>query len=178
MTNPFTLISTHEVYSNPWIQVREDSVIRPGWGSGVFGIVNMKDGVTVIALDEEENIITTNEFAYALDKYSLELVSGWMDTGETPLDCAKRELAEETWYIADEWMDLGFIDPFTTVIRSRNYIFLARSLRYTKPNPDEGEILNVSKIPFQKALEMVMNSEITHGASVVAILKAQQYIKL
>jgi NUDIX domain len=94
--NPFTLISTKKIYENPWIYVREDTVIRPGGKNGIFGIVTMKDGVTVIAIDDEKNIVTTNEFAYALDRHSLELVSGGIDDGESPLECAKRELKEET----------------------------------------------------------------------------------
>ena len=79
MTNPFTRISTKKVYENPWLSVREDSVIRPGGKQGIFGIITMKAGVTVIAIDEENNVITTNEFAYAIDKHSLEVVSGGID---------------------------------------------------------------------------------------------------
>ena len=127
--NPFTLISTKKVYENPWISVREDRVVRPGGKEGIFGVVTMNDGVTVIAIDHDDNVITTDEFAYALEKNSLEVVSGGMDHDESPLECAKRELKEETGYEAHEWIDLGYIDPFTSIIRSRNYIFLARDLK-------------------------------------------------
>lgn len=136
----------------------------------------MKDGVTVVALDDKENIITTNEYAYALKDFSFEVISGWMDDKETPLECAKRELKEETGYEADEWIDLWYIDPFTSIVRSRNYLFLARKLSSWIPSPDEGEVLNIWKIPYSQALEMVMNSEITHAGSVVAILKTQKYL--
>ena len=127
--NPFTLISTKKVYENPWISVREDRVVRPGGKEGIFGVVTMNHGVTVIAIDHDDNVITTDEFAYALEKNSFEVVSGGMDHDESPLECAKRELKEETGYEATEWIDLGYIDPFTSIIRSRNYIFLARDLR-------------------------------------------------
>ena len=136
----------------------------------------MNDGVTVIAVDSEDTIITTDEFAYALEKNSFEVVSGGINPDESPLECAKRELKEETGYEATEWIDLGYIDPFTSIIRARNYIFLARDLKLWSMNPDEWEILNVGKIAYKKALEMAINSEITHWASVVAILKAQTYI--
>ena len=66
----------------------------------------MNDGVTVIAIDHEDTIITTNEFAYALEKNSFEVVSGRIDNNESPLECAKRELKEETGYEANEWIDL------------------------------------------------------------------------
>ena len=176
MTNPFTRISTKKVYENPWLSVREDNVIRPGGKQGIFGIITMKDWVTVIAIDEKNNIITTNEFAYAIDKHSLEVVSGGIDEWESPLDCAKRELKEETGYQADEWIDLWYIDPFTSVIQSRNFIYLAKKLRKTQENPDEWEILNVWKLPYEEALEYALTSKISHGASVVAILKAQKYL--
>ena len=127
--NPFTLISTKKVYENRWISVREDRVVRPGGKEGIFGVVTMNHGVTVIAIDHDDNVITTDEFAYALEKNSFEVVSGGMDHDESPLECAKRELKEETGYEATEWIDLGYIDPFTSIIRSRNYIFLARDLR-------------------------------------------------
>ena len=176
MNNPFTLISTKHIYDNPWIAVREDTVIRPWGKEGIFGIVTMQDGVTIIAVDNANNVITTNEFAYAIHSYSLEWVSGGIDHDESPLECAKRELKEETGYEANEWIDLGYIDPFTSIIRARNILFLARDLKLWSMNPDEWEILNVGKIAYKKALEMVMNSEISHWASVVAILKAQKYI--
>lgn len=176
MKNPFTLISTREVYTNPWIQVREDSVIRPGGKEGIFGVVTAKDGSTVIALDDENNIYITNEFHYAIAEQKIELISGWRDEWESYLQCAQRELREEAGIEADEWIDLGYIDPFSGIIHCRNYIFLAKNLRYIEAHTDDGEIVNASKIPYQKALEMITNSEITHGASVVAILKAQKYI--
>lgn len=76
MKNPFTLISSREVYKNPWIQVREDSVIRPGGREGIFGIVTVKDGSTVIALDDDNNVYITNEFHYAIAEQKIELISG------------------------------------------------------------------------------------------------------
>lgn len=132
--------------------------------------------MTVIAIDEYNNIITTNEYAYALGNESLELISGGIDEWEDPLECAKRELQEEAWIIAEKWISLGYIDPFTSIINSRNYIFLAKKLQKTKENPDEWEIVNLWKISYEEALEKVLNSEIYHGASVVAILKAKEYL--
>lgn len=174
--NPFTLISTKKVYENPWISVREDSVTRPGGKQGIFGVMTMKNGCTVLAIDENKNIYITKEFHYAIKQESIELISGGIDENESPLDCAKRELEEEAGLMANEWINLGYIDPFTTVVNSRNYLYLAKKLRNGTARPDEGEIVNLDTIQYSKALEMVMNSEITHGASVAAILKAQQYI--
>jgi 8-oxo-dGTP pyrophosphatase MutT (NUDIX family) len=176
MSNPFKLISSRKVYENPWISVREDSVIRPGWKEGIFWIVTVKEWSTVIALDNENNIYVTDEYHYAIAEKKVELISGWRDNDESFLECAKRELEEEAGLIAEEWIALWYIDPFSGIITSRNYIFLARNLHKTNEHPDEGELVNISTIPFALALKMVESGEITHWASVVAILKAEKYI--
>jgi hypothetical protein len=174
--NPFTLISTKKVYENPWISVREDSVIRPGWKDWIFGIVTMNNGCSVLAIDDDSNIFITTEYHYGISDYSVELISWWINPWESPLDCAKRELEEEAGIVASEWIDLWYIDPFTTVVNSKNYLFLARKLKNTKSNPDEWEVVNLSKLSYEDALRKALNSEITHWASVVSILKAEKYI--
>lgn len=170
--NPFKLKNSKVVYQNTWIHVREDSVIRPGGKDGIFGIVNMQDGVTVVALDHEQNIFLTFEYAYATERYSLECISGGIGVGEDILDSAKREVQEEIGGVSSEWVSLGHIDPFTSVIRSINYLYLAKDVVLEHPqNTEEGEVIQVLRIPFNEAYSKVVSGEITHGASVTGILK-------
>lgn len=137
----------------------------------------MKDGCTILAIDEINNILITKEYHYTMRDSSIELISGGIDGNETPIECAKRELKEEAWITADEWLYLGYIDPFTTVIRSRNHLFLAKKLRATMPQADEWEIVNLEKISYKEAFQKVIDSKISHWASVVCILKSKKYIK-
>jgi 8-oxo-dGTP pyrophosphatase MutT (NUDIX family) len=174
--NPFRLISTELKYKNPWISVREDLVVRPGGTEGIFGIVDMKDGVTVIAIDTEKNVYLTQEYAYAVWYESLEAISGGIDGDEDMLESAKRELAEEIGVTSDKWTYLGFVDPFTSVIKSRNHIFLAENLHYWKAHPDDGEVIKTIKIPFTNALELVYSGQISHAASVVWLLRSKDII--
>jgi ADP-ribose pyrophosphatase len=108
---------------------------------------------------------------------TIEVISGGIDKNETALAAAKRELLEEVGVEAKDWVELGSIDPFTTVVSSPNYLFLATGLAHFDPKPNEGEILQRITVPFKKALQMVQSGEITHAASCVLILKAQAYIK-
>lgn len=171
MKNPFTLIDSKEIYKNPWIQVREDNVIRPGGKEGIFGIVTMVAGSTVLPLTSDGYVYLTKEYKYAIGSESTELISGAIDKDETALEAAQRELQEETGLIAEKWTDLAVVDPFTTVVQSPNHIFLAENLITDKTNLDEGEVINLEKVPFKEALRMVMDGEITHGATCVVILK-------
>lgn len=172
MNGPFRIKSTAQVYASPWLTVREDSVIRPGGSDGRFGVVTMRPGSTVVAVDDDDCVLVAREFKYAVGRETVELVSGGLDEGESPLDGARRELEEEAGVTARHWTDLGIVDPFTTAISSPNHVFLAQGLERSGASPDEGEVVAIEHIPFEEALAMVMGSEITHGASCVAILKA------
>lgn len=171
------IIGTKSAYKNPWIEVIEDKVIRPDGKEGIFGTITMKDGVSVIPVDDKGNVYLTKEYHYAVGRITIEAVSGGIDNGETKLQAAKRELKEETGFNAKKWTDLGTLDPFTSVIKSENHMYLAQGLTKGKAAPEGTELIRVIKMPFKESLNMVKKSEITHGATVAALLKAKEYVK-
>lgn len=168
---PWTITGSETKYKNPWIEVREDAVIRPDGKPGIFGVVKMKAGISVLPLDKDGNVYLTDEYHYAIERNTLEVVSGGVDENESLLDAAKRELKEETGLSAKEWTDLGSLDPFTGVINSPNHMYLARGLTEGESSPEGTETIRIVKMPFKDVLDQVLSGEITHGASVGAILK-------
>lgn len=174
---PWKIKNSQEKYKNPWIYVREDQVIRPDGKDGIFGVVEMVAGISVLPLDDDGFVYLTKEFHYAIGGDSTEVSGGAIDQGETSLAAAKRELKEELGIEADEWIDLGTVNPFTTVIKSPSTIYLARKLHFSEANWEGTEKIETVKIKFEAALEMVMQSEITHGPSCVLILKAAEYLR-
>jgi hypothetical protein len=72
MTNPYKLISTKKIFENPWMQLDEDHVEKDG-RSGVFGVTTIKDGVCILVLDDDDNVLLVNEFKYALAREDLNL---------------------------------------------------------------------------------------------------------
>lgn len=171
------LKSSEVKYKNPWISVREDKVIRPDGKDGIFGVVEMVAGVSVLPLDEDGYVYLTKEYRYAIERESIEVVSGGVDADEGPLEAAKRELKEEIGAEAREWVELGQIDPFTSVVKSPASLFLAKGLVFLAANPEGTEIIDMVKIKFKDAVRMVMESEITHGQSCVLILKTSEYLR-
>lgn len=168
---PWTVKGSEIKYKNPWIQVREDAVIRPDGKDGICGVVTMKSGVSVLPYDADGNVYLTEEYHYGVERVTIEAISGGMDEKESELETAKRELKEETGLIATEWTDLGSLDPFTSVVVSPNHMFLARGLMQGEASQEGTESIRVLKIPFSEALEWAMKGKITHGASVAVILK-------
>jgi len=173
---PYKVLASEPRYRNRWMAVREDRVIRPGGTEGFFGVVEMVAGSSVLALDDEDRVHLVREFKYALGCDSLEVISGGIDDGETPLAAAQRELREEAGLVAAEWQEMATVDPFTTAIRCRNHLFLARGLSQTAAAPDDGEELTLVTLPFDRALAMVLAGEITHAASCVLMLRAARLL--
>ena len=173
---PYTVISSRVAYKNPWIQVREDAVIRPGGSEGIFGVIEMVAGASVLPIASDGSVYLVEEYKYGIGRNSLEVISGALNNSESPVEAAKRELEEELGLTASSWKDLGVVDPFTTVVRSPNYLFLAQELGGGQRNPDEGEEVRAVRMPFDEALRRVLECKITHSASCVLILKAARLL--
>jgi 8-oxo-dGTP pyrophosphatase MutT (NUDIX family) len=174
--SPYRTLASRLVFQNERVGLREDVVVRPGGSTAHFGIVEIRDGATVLALNECGEVCLVREFKYAIWAYSIELISGGIEDSETPAEAARRELEEEAGLRACDWVELGHVDPFTSMLRSKNHLFLARGLEQVPHRRDEGEQLELIYKPLEEAFEMVMSGEITHGASAALILKAREWL--
>ena len=167
---------TVQRYKNSWLEVCEDRVIRPDGQVGSFATVKLRPGVSALAVDEARQVYLTREFRYAIERDSIEVVSGAVEGDELPLSAARRELREELGIEATEWIDLGSVDPLTSIIHSPATLFLARKLSFLDPDCDSTEIIQMVKVKLSQAVRMVMESEITHGPSCVLILKTNHFL--
>lgn len=173
---PFRVLGSRQIYSNPWFRVREDDVIHPGGMRRPFGVIEMKSGASVLAVNDAHEVYLVSEFKYAAGRETLEAMSGGIEPDEDALAAARRELREEGGLDAARWTGLGVIDPFTTVLHSPNYMFLAQGITEGEPSPDEGELVRVRKLPLAEAVAMVWAGSITHAATCVMLLKTAKLL--
>ena len=169
--NPWTTLSSREVYTNAWITVREDQVVRPDGSPGIYGVVSAKIAAGVVALTAADEVVLVGQYRYPLDRYSWEIVEGGTDHGETSLEAVQRELREEAGYAAARWERLGgnvhLSNSFSDEVA---HLYVARDLTPVGRDPDPTEVLAVRHVPFNAALAMVDRGEITDAMSVLALL--------
>src|SRR5205807_6953045 len=87
---PWQILRSHEIYRDGWLEVRKDDVIRPDGLPGTHGVVRLKPGVSVLALDDENRVYLTDEFHYGVGRHTIEVVSGGREPDEAPLEAARR----------------------------------------------------------------------------------------
>ncbi|MBX9850958.1 MAG: NUDIX hydrolase [Cytophagaceae bacterium] len=175
--NPWKTLSTKNIYDNPWINVREDKVINPGGGNGIYGVVSFKNkAIGIVPVDNEGYTYLVGQYRYTLNEYSWEIPEGGGPIGIEPLESAKRELKEETGYTAKKWTNLGRVHTSNSVTDEEGFIFLAQELSEGESEPEETEDLRLKKVHLKEAVEMVMREEITDAIAIVGILKAARYL--
>jgi ADP-ribose pyrophosphatase len=177
MTNLVRRISSNQIHRGNLVSLRLDSVILPRGTEAIYEYVEIKNGSSALAMEDNGDVWLVREWKYAIDRPSLEVVSGGIEPGEEPLAAAHRELREEAGLVAEKWTPMSFVDPFTTMLRCPNHLFLAQGLTHVEREPEEAEVMELVRMPLDEAVQLVMQGGITHGSSCVAILKAAELVR-
>jgi ADP-ribose pyrophosphatase len=168
---PWTIVQSSLIYQDPWIRLDKDDVIRPDGLTGTYSTIQLKPGVTVIAIDGQDVVHLTSEFHYAVGRVTLEGASGGIEEHESPLLSAQRELLEELGIVAGRWTSLGCVDPFTSAVRSPVELFLAEELTFQETQLEGTELIERVPMPLEQAIQCVIDGRITHAPTCVALLK-------
>jgi 8-oxo-dGTP pyrophosphatase MutT (NUDIX family) len=179
-SNPWTTISTEDIYENPWIKLEHHQVLNPAGGKGIYGKVHFKNkAIGIVALDENKNTWLVGQHRYTLNEWSWEIPEGGGPIGSDPLESAKRELKEETGLSAKKWTQLLRAHLSNSVSDEEGFVFLAEVLTHGQVELEDTEAdMKVWKLPFKEALQMVLEGKITDSLSVMGILKVAVDLKM
>ena len=168
--NPWLTVSSRQLYDNPWITVREDSVVRPDDEPGIYGVVHYKNIAVGVLAIEEDHVYLVGQYRYPLERYSWEIPEGGCPEGEEPLAAAQRELKEETGLEAARWRMLGEAHLSNSVADEYAVWFLATALAPGDVRPEGTERLSVCRVPLHEALSMALDGAITDALSLLALM--------
>ena len=170
-------LSSKSVFDGRILHITLDEIELPNGKKSNREVVNHPGGVTVAALDADNNLLFVRQFRYPYKEVVLELPAGKLEKGSTPLENGKRELMEETGAEGYSYISLGQLYPSPGYTSEIIHLYACKVKSQGSSNPDDGEFLNVEKIPLDKAVEMVLNNQIPDAKTQVAVLKTAMLIK-
>ena len=169
-------LSSQCVYEGDFLHMYQDKVVMPDGTLSVREYVTHPGGVVVIPLLTNGDLVLERQHRYPLHQNFYELPAGKIDNNEDPLVSAKRELVEETGYIASEWRCITTLYPCIGYSNEKQIYFLAEGLDLRGACPDDGENIEIFTLPFAEAIEWVRTGRITDSKTVSGLFWAEKLI--
>ena len=132
-------------------------------------VVHHSGGVCVVPLTEKGTVLMVKQFRYPMQQVTLEIPAGKLEAGEDPADCGRREEAGRT---CGKYTPLGKLFPTPAYDTEVIHMYLAQELSAPEAQDlDDGEFLDVTELPLEQAVQMVMDGEIPDAKTQIALLK-------
>ena len=174
---PADMLETRELYSGQFITLNRDVVRFPDGTTAEMDIARHPGASAVVPfmsgpMGDEPQILMLRQYRYAAGGYLYEIPAGRLDEGETPMECAVRELKEETGCTA------GHIEPMTSILTTPGFtdevihLFMATGLTHGEPNREADEFVELVIMRLSEALERISRGEITDSKTALALLFA------
>lgn len=158
-----------DIFHGVVFDVKKYYVALPDGTSAFREQVEHHGGACVLAY-EDGFVYLVRQYRLAMRGETIEVPAGKLSAGEAPEHCALRELTEETGLVAKDLIKIGAISPSPGYTNEIIHIYYAEDFVKSVQQLDEGELINVMRVPAKKAFEMVDNGEIIDSKTVVALL--------
>ncbi|SNX55386.1 NUDIX hydrolase [Thermoanaerobacterium sp. RBIITD] len=162
--------NSDKIFNGKIINLRIDNVVLPDGKTAKREIVEHPGGVSILAVNKNGKILMVKQYRKPAEKIMLEIPAGKLDPGESPEVCAKRELMEETGYIANNLKHIFSFYPSPGFSTEILHLYLALEIEKGEPHRDDDEFLEVYEYGLDEIKNMVMNGEIEDAKSLIAIL--------
>lgn len=165
-----TPLDSEQVFDGRLLKVYRDRVRLPDGATSVREYIRHPGAVAVVALFDDGQVLLERQFRYPLRRTFVEIPAGKLEPGEDHLVTGKRELLEETGYVAREWRKLGQIHNAIGYSDELIEIWLARGLEKREARLADGEFLEVFALPLAEAQAMARDGRITDVKTVTGLL--------
>ncbi len=177
MASDFTehLIESECPFTGRLLRLRRDQVRLPDGATAEREYVLHQGAAIILALWDDYDVLLEHQFRYPVGQHFLELPAGKIEPGEPPLETARRELLEETGYVAEHWRHLTTLYPTVGYSSERVEFYLARGLGYQGHPGEADEFIEVVRMSLDEALQGVLKGEITEAKTILGLLWADRF---
>jgi ADP-ribose pyrophosphatase len=168
-------VEARQAYRGAFLDVRCDTVRLPDGSTALREYIVHPGAVMVVPMLDDGRFVVERQYRHPLTRVMLEFPAGKLDPGELALQCAVRELAEETGYRAREWARAGILHNAVAYSSEGIEVWFARGLEAGQAALDDGEFVEVSLASLDKLLELARRGEITDAKTLIGLLWLQNW---
>ena len=172
----FKILSRSKHYEGKAFDVEKVTFEMPNGKQPTYDLVVHPGAAVVMPIDEEGNILFIRQWRLGAENELLELPAGTLEAEEPPIECARREVREETGMAAGEIKLIGQFYLTPGYSNEYLYIFLARDLTPSPLAQDDDELIDLVPIPLEKAYQIAAQGEINDGKTLATLFLASTTI--
>jgi len=166
-----------EIYRGRVFNFVSEDVSLPNGRRTDLALLRHPGSTAIVPLLDDDTVVIERQYRHPVGRYMLEIPAGTMEPGETPLDCARRELTEETGMVAADFTALGLTHIVPSYCDEVIHLFIARGLSSSRQNLDSDEIIEVVRYPLPETMEMIADSRITDALTILCLQRVWFYLK-
>lgn len=167
------MLKSERVFDGQLLKVRKDQVILPNGKEAVREWIEHPGAAAIVPVLSDGRIVMVKQYRYPMGKVTLEIPAGKLDPNETPIDCAIRELKEETGYTAHKIEHITTIGTAMAFSNEVIHLYIAENLDAGKQCPDEDEFINAAVFTRKEIDQMVQSGQIDDAKTIVALLMTE-----
>lgn len=172
-----TVLQSSRVYAGRIVKLDLERVRFPNGGEGEVEVIHHAGAAAMVPLRDDGSVLLIRQYRHATGQWLYEVPAGTLQPGESPEECAARELIEESGHAARELVPLGAIWTTPGFTDERIWLYLARGLSPAEQRLDDDELLSVEPTPLARAVAMAEHGELADAKSICALLRAAAYLR-
>ncbi len=173
--NDYKVLKSEEVYKGRVFTIEKDVISLPDGNTAERETVRHGGAAAMLPIDSNGNIIFVKQYRHSAGRITLEIPAGTLEKGEDPIDCAIRELEEETSCKADKMTFLFKMYSAIGFCSEILYIYIAEGLSQGHFNMDDDEFITLERHSVEEAVNMIFNGEICDSKTIGAVLAYKEY---
>jgi len=164
-------ITAETAYQGKFIRVRKDIILLDDHPPKIWDIIIPPGAVGIVPVTEDGKVVLVEQWRRAIGKITIEIPAGMLEQGEPALECAQRELQEETGLRAESLVPFGGCYVSPGISSEYIHLFLAKDLQPSPLRAEDTDGIDVRAVSLSEAFKMIEEGAICDAKTIIGILK-------